>query len=215
MTQRKFQEIHVIPWRSSSWISCKGTCFTQGLLHTGIYYAHSMSFSYEQITRLPKPVRHSFQSIFAVQPERSLLKNKFDHYSSSTHLNILTVFFYSYNENQKVFTYLQGSAGCGFWLCPPCGNSSHRVTFHFSEHTFYHTLGLSYMWFPLPGCPFSREPSLSVPAILLHTVTAPQSPPWTYLSRCTFVFVILWLMYFPRRPCHSIYLAPSSVPGTQ
>lgn len=94
MTQRKFEEVYIIPQWSSSSISWKGMCFTLELPHVGIYYVDSVSVSYEQITCLLKSTLEHFQSVLYTAARMIFLKNKCEHCSpSSPHLNILTLPF--------------------------------------------------------------------------------------------------------------------------
>lgn len=76
MTQRKSEEVSIIPRRSSSQISWKGTCFTRELPHMGIYYVDSVSVSYEQITRLLKSILEHFQSVLYTAATMIFLKHK-------------------------------------------------------------------------------------------------------------------------------------------
>lgn len=101
MTQRKFEEVYIIPRWSSSSISRKGTCFTLELPHVGIYYVDSVSVSYEQITCLLKSILEHFQSVLYTAARMIFLKNKCECCSpSSPHLYILTLPFISSIEKK-------------------------------------------------------------------------------------------------------------------
>lgn len=52
LTQRRLEEVYIIPWRSPSAIFRKGTCFILGAALHGIRDVHSVSASYDKITCL-------------------------------------------------------------------------------------------------------------------------------------------------------------------
>lgn len=113
MTQRKFEEVYIIPRRSSYWISWKSTCFTQELPHMGIYYVDSVSASHEQITCLLTSILEHFQSVLYTAVRMIFLKNKCGCCSSSSiHVNILTLpsLCRVKKNSNKVLLHLQGPA---------------------------------------------------------------------------------------------------------
>lgn len=93
-TQRKSEEVYMVPRQSSSSISWKGACSTLEWPHMGIHYADSVSVSYEQITCLLKSILEHFQSVLYTAARMIFLKNKWERGSpSSLHLNVLTLPF--------------------------------------------------------------------------------------------------------------------------
>lgn len=101
MTRRTCEEVSIIPWRNSSWISCKGTCFIWGLPHMGICYVGSVSFLW---------INHLSPSIYSgLFPVCSSHCSQTDHFRKQiwsllfilpSYLNILTVFLYSSDAKQ-------------------------------------------------------------------------------------------------------------------
>lgn len=145
MTQRRLEEVYIIPWRSSSRMSWKGTCFIWGLPHMGIYYVDCVSVSYDQITRLCQPSLDRSHSALYTAARMIFSKNKFGHCSpSSLRLNILTFPLTPRIKSNKVLICPQGSARSGFclmltlWELKPHGSPFTSLDTH-SPYCYYYT----------------------------------------------------------------------------
>lgn len=133
MTRRTFEEVAIIPWRNSSWISCKGTCFIWGLPHMGICYVGSVSFLW---------INHLSPSIYSGSfPVFSSHCSQTEHFRKQiwsllfilpSYLNILTVSLYSSDTKQERPHI--SSRLCKVWL-PSNAHQVTPATFSSSEHT--------------------------------------------------------------------------------
>lgn len=158
MTQRKCEEVSIIPRRSSSWISGKGTCFIRGLPHTGTSYLDCLSVSYEQITCHLKFIPGCFQSVLYTAARMIFFENKFGRCPPpSSHWNILSFPFLLGWKAIKASLTLKVLQNVALFLMPnlwELGHAGHCFLLWIHTLSAATTVGPLYLQFSLSGSTF-------------------------------------------------------------